>query len=265
MHFDRDRKVKYICTFHGAGDSKVGFDRRFSEYDLLLVSGEELVHRLKSTGLLHDRNKANVIGYMKLELPYESHFKLPFKNINPVVLYNPHHEKSLSSWWLDGEGVLQWFKDNPNYNLIFAPHIKVFNGIFPGVLEKYKGFENIFIDVNSDHLFDATYTRMADVYLGDLSSQVYEFLYFKESPCIFINSHKVEGWQSNLEYQMWQLGEVVNDLSELPVAVSNCFAVHSSFNDRQANIKKLKFSIDPGTSASLRGALAISDFLKVKS
>ncbi len=102
------------------------------------------------------------------------------------------------------------------------------------------------------------YTISANVYIGDVSSQVYEFLY-KKRPCIFLNNHKIE-WRNNADYTMWHLGEVVNDIEELPKYISNCESSHELYKDRQNVIFKEKFQYDETPSYS-RSAKIIRDFL----
>jgi hypothetical protein len=43
-----------------------------------------------------------------------------------VVLYNPHFHTSLGSWPKWGKQVLEFFAADDRYNLIFAPHIRLF-------------------------------------------------------------------------------------------------------------------------------------------
>ena len=51
----------------------------------------------------------------------------------------------------------------------------------------------VIVDLDSHRLNDMTYTNAADIYLGDVSSQVYEFS-TQPRPCVFINAHGV-AWQ----------------------------------------------------------------------
>ena len=260
MELDLDRKIKYICTFHGAGDGEVGFDSRFSAYDLLLTAGEDIYSRLISEKIVHRFNEAAIIGYPKLE------------NIKPITekcftdgkvtyLYNPHYEPHLTSWPFWGENVLEWFSKNKTFNLIFAPHVKLFNGTFPSHLEKYLECSNIYIDVSSERMMDATYTSQADVYIGDVSSQVYEFLYFGLKPVIFLNAQGVTGWQEDPNYKMWKMGGVVNSIDTLGILIETCMSTHEiCYHAVQEIILKNKFS-RTAISAEKRGVAAISDYI----
>ena len=242
MELDIERKIKYICTFHGAGDGEVGFDSRFSAYDLLLTAGEDIYSRLVSEKIVHRFNEAAIIGYPKLE-NIKSITEKCFINGEITYLYNPHYEPHLTSWPLWGEGILKWFSNNKKVNLIFAPHVKLFNGTLPSQFEKYLECSNIYIDVNSERMMDATYTSQADVYIGDVSSQVYESLYFGLKPVIFLNAQGVTGWQGDPNYKMWKMGEVVNSLSDFGHAVESCVSSHQlDYKAVQEKILKNKFS-----------------------
>jgi hypothetical protein len=138
----------------------------------------------------------------------------------PTVLYNPHPSPHLSSWYKHGRQVLEHFLNDDRYNLIFAPHVMLFHRPFvltidklridrPGIIEqRYLDAPNIHIDLGSRASTDMTYTRAADLYLGDVSSQIYEFLH-TQRPCLFINSHGVEH-RGNPNYAHWQSGEVID-------------------------------------------------------
>lgn len=209
MKLDVKRNIKYVCTFHGAGDGEVGFDKRFSDYDLLLVSGVDIQSRLEGAGIKHEGNEVHVVGYPKLDMiKSRLPISIGFTNNAPTVLYNPHYASHLSSWFLDGKSVLKWFSVHPEFNLIFAPHVKLFDGVLPEDLKEYLVFNNIVIDCGSERSTDATYTQVADIYLGDVSSQVYEALYFSCKPLIFLNTHGVD-WFDDKNYKMWRLGCVL--------------------------------------------------------
>lgn len=256
---DKSRRIKYVCTFHGAGDGDIGFDNSFSNYDLLLSSGVDVDERLRLEGVVHEGNASEIIGYPKYDLVSTVNASL-FNNDNVVFVYNPHYAKDLTSWNVFGRDLLSFFSRNPQYNLVFAPHIKVFDGQIPSGLNKYQQYTNIIIDVNSNRLMDATYTRSADVYIGDVSSQVYEFLYFDLKPVVFLNAFNKKTWEGNPSLQMWKMGVVVNGISGLSKAIVDARKSHFDFVDIQRGLIERKFSrtdVCPG----MRGALAIVRFM----
>ncbi len=256
---DINRKIKYVCTFHGAGDGDIGFDIAFANYDLLLTSGTDVDERLRSEGVVHDKNVSAIIGYPKYDLVSTACNTL-FDNDNAVFFYNPHYVKSLTSWKVFGQGVLSFFVNNPQYNLVLAPHIKMFDGHKPSELNRYQKYPNIIVDVNSNKLMDATYTKEADVYIGDVSSQVYEFLYFALKPTIFLNAFNKGSWASNPSLQMWKTGVVVNEVGLLSEAIVSAKQSHISFVEVQRDLIERKFS-NTNVSPGLRGAQAIVRFM----
>jgi hypothetical protein len=80
----------------------------------------------------------------------------------PIVLYNPHFHPTLGSWPRWGVKVLEQFAADDRFNLIFAPHIKLFDGAGPAMLEALAPFRDhprIHIDLGGPAAIDMTYTR----------------------------------------------------------------------------------------------------------
>jgi CDP-glycerol glycerophosphotransferase (TagB/SpsB family) len=152
-----------------------------------------------------------------------------------VVVYNPHFDQTVSSWRPMGLQVLDFFLENTDYNLIFAPHVVLFKHSArhrASLPAKYLGVPNIPIDKGSAASADMTYMLAADIYLGDVSSQVYEFL-LEPRPCIFLNGHHVS-WQNDPHYFHWRLGQVVADVeTELRPALDRAVSLQEQFLPRQ--------------------------------
>jgi CDP-glycerol glycerophosphotransferase (TagB/SpsB family) len=154
----------------------------------------------------------------------------------PVVLYNPHPSPHLSSWYKHGRAVLDFFVGNDDYQLIFAPHVMLFERRFvisidkfrvdsPGKLDpRYLRSPNIHIDLGSRASTDMSYTMAADIYLGDVSSQVYEFLY-RPRPCLFMNSHGIP-WQGDRNFEHWTAGPVIDSASQLGSGLRQAIDTH---------------------------------------
>lgn len=219
--FDR---VKFIRIDHGAGDRAIGYQPSFAGNDLVIVAGEKQRRRFLALGLLRPDQVA-VAGYPKFDTVDFTRRKV-FANSKPVVLYNPHTEAHLSSWYDMGRAVLEFFARSRDYNLIFAPHVMLFRRrlqISPqfraarwraDIPRMYSGCPNILIDTGSRASLDMTYTLAADIYLGDVSSQVYEFLAGGPRPCVFLNVHGAR-WQGNPDYAFWTFGPVVERVADL--------------------------------------------------
>ncbi len=228
------------------------------------MPGKKYVDRFRELGYLVD-GKYLVSGYPKFEVVkgLKRKKKRFFKNDNPVLVYNPHFDQSISSWGPMGLKVLDFFAENQDFNLIFAPHVVLFlrykrhNAYLP---QKYFKLPNILIDKGSTASTDMTYILAADIYLGDVSSQIYEFLY-KPRPCIFLNGHQVD-WKSNPYYVFWKLGQVIDDVDNgLRPAIEQAFTRHAEFLPKQRKAFDYTFHTDPEKTAAQRGADIIANFL----
>lgn len=252
---------------HGAGDRQGGFDHKSGAFDLTLLPGQKYVDRLKELGMLTHERYA-VIGWPKFEVISKLKQELPrfFDNDRPVVVYNPHFDQTVSSWRTSGLEVLDFFLHNKEYNLIFAPHVVLFKRSKrhkSSLPKRYYAVPNIHIDTGSSASGDMTYMLAADIYLGDVSSQVYEFL-VKPRPCVFVNGHTID-WQDNPFYLHWRLGQVVKNVKpELGVALDQAFKTHPHYLPHQQDLFRYTYYSDLQTTAAERGADAIAAFLKAR-
>lgn len=254
-----------IHTRHGAGDRPGSFDDRAKHFDFTLLPGQKYVDRLKELGFLEE-GKYAVVGWPKFEVVKKLHPSPPkiFENDRVTVVYNPHFDQNLASWRPWGEKVLDFFIKHPEYNLIFAPHVVLFKRRFRHgarkIAKRFYQAPNLVIDLGSMASVDMTYILAADIYLGDVSSQVYEFIW-KPRPCIFLNAHKVS-WRGNPYYFHWHLGQVVNHLeSELAPALARAFKIQGEFVPKQIEAFNYTFYQEKGSTAAERGAKAIAQFL----
>ena len=258
--------LKIIHTRHGAGDRAIGFNKASAGFDHVLVSGSKIRERLiRDAGVSPD--KMSQVGYPKFDLLPEVPQKLPFQdNGKPTVLYNPHPSPHLSSWFDHGRQVLEHFLKDDRYNLIFAPHVMLFHRSFvvtidklridrPGRIEqRFYDVPNIHIDLGSSASTDMTYTAAADIYLGDVSSQIYEFLHTPK-PCLFIDSHGTD-WRGDANYAHWQSGEVIADASDLGAALDRAVRGHDRYRPIQRELFQRSFELTAERSAD-RAARAI--------
>jgi hypothetical protein len=262
--------LKIIHTRHGAGDRAIGFNKESASFDHVLCSGRKVRERLiKDSGL--NAGQLSTIGYPKFDLVPETAPILPFANPdNLTVLYNPHPSPHLSSWYKHGRQVLEFFADNPQYNLIFAPHVMLFHRPFVVTIDKLRvdragrlprralEAQNIHIDLGSSACTDMTYTAAADVYLGDVSSQIYEFLY-NPRPCVFLDSHNIQ-WVGDPNYAHWQAGDVIDCPSLLDVALEEAHARHRHYSHIQREMFDQSFALTSEPSGK-RAARAIMNVL----
>ncbi len=255
--------TRLIWTRHGAGDRAIGFAKDVNRFDYVLLAGRKIEERLLSAGLIRPGDYTSGI-YAKFDwLQARGAHRRWFDNDRPTVLYNPHFEPGLSSWPVHGMDVLDFFAASDRYNLIFAPHVRLFD---PPTPDKYRPFEryakvpHLRIDLGSVHGIDMSYVDAVDLYLGDVSSQVAEFV-ARPRPCVFLNSHGVE-WRDNQDYAFWTLGPVVDSPEALPEALEAVLGRPEVYRAAQARYVADTFGIEPGTVSAARGADAIVDFLK---
>lgn len=266
------RNVRFIHTRHGAGDRAIGFDKESGKFDLVLLSGKKIRDRLLAAGQL--RNGQYVItGYPKfsaVQAMEKTAIKL-FDNDRPTVLYNPHCSTKLSSWYRFGQDILEYFYQSNKYNLIFSPHVMLFEKHLqanlhswhirlPGSIKsKHLHCKHIHIDTGSRRSTDMSYTLAADLYLGDVSSQVYEFL-VRPRPCVFANPG-VEGWEHDPNYLSWQFGPVFNRIEQLDRALDEGFNTHPKYRPIQSQNFSYTFDHHDG-NAALRSVRAIVGYLQ---
>ena len=258
--------LKIIHTRHGAGDRAIGFNKASALFDHILVSGPKIRTRLIEEAGVSPAN-LSIVGYPKFDLLPERPRTLPFQeNGRPTVLYNPHVSPHLSSWYKQGRAVLDYFRDSTRYNLIFAPHVMLFHRPFALTIDKlrvdkpgklcpsYEAAPNIHIDLGSHACTDMTYTSAADIYLGDVSSQVYEFLQ-RQRPCLFLNSHGVP-YAGDANYAHWETGPVIENVADLDDALDVAVASHVNYQPAQKRLFDASFDLTDEPSA-VRAARAI--------
>ena len=251
-----------VYTQHGAGDRGGPFEPRLKTFDLVMAAGPKQRDRMIDEGWVTPRTCA-MVGYPKFDiidaLPASP---LPvFPQARPVVLYNPHFHPTLGSWSRWGPQVLAQFAADDRYNLIFAPHIRLFEGADPTTIEALAPFVDhprIHIDLGGPAAIDMTYTRAADIYLGDVSSQVYEFLRTPK-PCLFLNAANV-AWEGDESFHHWRYGPVLDHVDHLVDAVASAQRTQGDYIEIQKCGFAESFDLRE-TPSSVRAAQAIVERL----
>jgi len=251
-----------VYTQHGAGDRGGPFEPRLRTFDLVMAAGPKQRDRMIDEGWVAP-DACAMVGYPKFDiidaLPSSP---LPvFDQVRPVVLYNPHFHPTLGSWTRWGREILEQFAADKRYNLIFAPHIRLFEGAAPRTIEALAPFVDhprIHLDLGGPAAIDMTYTRAADIYLGDVSSQVYEFLRTPK-PCLFLNAQGV-AWQGDESFHHWRYGPVLDEAEGIVDAVAAAQASHGAYVEVQRQGFAESFDLTD-TPSSQRAAQAIADRL----
>ena len=248
----RGFRSRIIHLKHGAGDREGGYNPKHAHFDLTLVNGPKDKERLIDRGLATSEN-CIVVGYGKFELVRPEPVAL-FPNDRPIALYNLHFDRQVGSWIRHGAEVVAAMETIPDWNFVVAPHVKVRVG--PRVRSSAT---NILIDRGSTRSIDMTYALAADVYIGDASSQVYEFIRTPR-PCIFLNLDRID-WRSNPAYAHRKLGQVIERPDELAPALASAASLQPRFETLQKAMSAA--SIDESEiPASERQARAILQFAR---
>ncbi|WP_192878826.1 hypothetical protein [Sphingopyxis lindanitolerans] len=262
------KSLKLVHTRHGAGDRAIGFDKASGKFDLVLLSGEKIRDRLAQADLLKADGHA-IVGYPKFDIAAPAHPRL-FAKDRPTVLYNPHPSPALSSWYRMGPAILDWFARSDQYNLIFAPHVMLFRkrvtaslspfalGWNLGPRADHYEHDHMLIDTGSAASLDMTYTDAADIYLGDASSQVYEFIR-RPRPCFFLNPRGL-AWQGDPDFAHWRAGTVLDSMDEFDAAFAEPPGLTPAMRERQEDIFRYSFDLQERPSSE-RAAEAILAFM----
>lgn len=262
----------FVYVPHGSGDRNVAVHPALKEFDLSLVSGQKVQDQLVEAGVA-TADRVRIIGYAKFDILKGRTPERFFDNDRPTFLYNPHFDPFMSSWFEQGPDILELFYQNADrFNLIFAPHVMLFykkvhispeykvTKVRPEIAAKYMSASNIRIDTDSERLFDMSYTLSADAYIGDVSSQVYEFLYNPRA-CIFIDVHSGHSSGDGPAYDFWNNGPVVRSAVELAPLLGQYEAVAARYHDAQE--KRMAYTADRSDPrpASERGAAALAAYV----
>jgi len=210
------RDIFVIFTNHGTGDGKYTFNNDLSNYDCTFITSRKMYEQYKNFGILKTLKTYLIVDYCKFDyLFYNQNKDLKiFNNELPIVLYNPHYNKKISSFYKDGENIVNKIIKSDKYNLILSPHPLVNSWHFIDRIKmKFPKSDNFYKDWSSIHKVNFDYMKIADIYLGDVSSSSYEWLYFNK-PMVFFNSYNIK-WDENPYYKFWHMGYVINNINDL--------------------------------------------------
>lgn len=256
-------KPRFIHLAHGPGGYDRPDDKRLAAFDLLLMPNLPRLTDIVAAGNAHPGHAA-VIGGVKLDLirrmSIETEREPLFSNGRPTIVYNPHHRAGTTSFTEMGEAVLGRFAAGSDYNLIFAPHIRMFDPPrrYRARFRKYEKLDHMRVDLGSTSSIDMSYTLGADIYLGDISSQVLEFI-ARPRPAIFLNPRGL-AWQGDPDFVNWQLGPVVEDMAGLEQALATRDIWQGDYEPLQRQAFAAAFPVTDEPAPTL-GARTIVDFL----
>lgn len=209
-------KTFWIYIPHGIANRQFAFEEHVRDYDLVFLPGERDSEAFLK--LLGGLKKVEVLGYSKFDY-FHYHSIRPrilFKDVKPVILYNPHFEKSLSSFYDQGIELLRVLSCDGRYNVIFMPHPDLTRK-HPRLIDEARAIASVAV-INRPKI-NLEYMATSDIYITDVSSSALEWLYF-DKPTIFFNTKKVD-WRQNPYYASWFCGEVVENLPQMMTAVES--------------------------------------------
>jgi len=264
-----EARTRFVHVPHGAGDRAVTFHAAKAGFDRMLVAGEKTARELVARGVATPEQLC-VVGYPKFDSVARARTRRWFDNDRPVFLYNPHFDPFLSSWYDEGPTLLDWFAHGAGraFNLIFAPHIMLFRKKWhvspeyrtmrrrPDILPTWREAPNILVDTGSERLVDMSYTLSADAYIGDVSSQIYEFL-IRPRPAFFIDRFSQDRRSREGCYPAWEAGDVVTSAGALADLLPAFAERLPMYRGRQESLLADTISHDPARTASERAAAAI--------
>jgi hypothetical protein len=256
------RSTRLIYCFHGAGARGVSYTAKMRAFDFIVAPGEAVRTRLVDEGLAAADNVA-AVGLVKFETCRRLAQDIPplFKNGRPTVLFNPHSQRRLRSWERFARPLIEDAARTGAFNLIVAPHVKLFSRKPRFLWRRWQRMAvpgRVHVDLGSEASQDMRYALAADIYAGDVSSQVYEFL-VEPKPCVFLNAHGAD-WRGNPDYPMWRLGEVADTPEQAIALISRAAEDHPKFVNAQVEERARRIGkLEPG--AAERAAQAITAFL----
>lgn len=268
------RSPLFVRVPHGTGDRSVTFHPDHRKFDLSLVAGPKMAAQLAANGV--DPARIEVTGYSKFEridLAARPRF---FDNDRPTFVYNPHFDPHLSSWYEAGPQLLEWFASEAGqaYNLIFAPHVMLFRKSMhvspeyklakrrPDVPEAALAAPNVLVDVDGPRLFDMSYMLGADAYIGDASSQLYEFL-VRPRAVFLLDPNAALAEQGHETLPFLGMGPTVRSVEALATELPSWTETAASYKSSQEDLIAQTFALSD-TPASTRAAQAIASAIRSK-
>lgn len=233
---------------HGAGDRNVSYHPDYAKFDLVLVAGAKVREAMVAVGVPRDR--VRLVGYPKFDSIAPDPDRRWFPgDLRPTILYNPHFDPHLSSWYSLGPNLLEWAAgpEGRAFTWVFAPHVMLFRKplhvspeyrvarLRPNIPTLAERADNILIDVASPRLFDMSYTASADIYVGDMSSQIYEFLE-RPRPAFFLDTHRGQDTEPEANHLHWRAGPVVQSVDALTAILGDWRTIGAHYRDAQARL-----------------------------
>jgi hypothetical protein len=200
-----------ITLFHEHGTSDKKYEngnpialKKLSKYNYILLSGPKNKFRLEDIGLQLPAEKLIPVGCLRFEETMLSN-KFRQRALQSLKIKDTQKKNILyAPTWKFGEGTFRKFaplfiqKLTPTYNLILRPHYHDRRfGRFLFYVSKMLGIKNLYYSAPESLFNSDTYAAFAasDLLISDISSVIYEYLFFKKPIIIaknnFANRHQM--------------------------------------------------------------------------
>lgn len=249
----------FVMTSHGAGTINARDDPRQRCAALKLVPSKREQESFLIRGFLPER--CVVTGYVKSGFRHQSQARPDFAEPRPIVLYNPHWQEHRSSWWAWGRRVVSDVLASGRYNLIFAPHQRLVEKCpeLRGLCAELATRGDAICDLDSFAAVDGSYPQAADIYLGDTSSQMFEFV-SRPRPAVFLDPF-ARDWHGNPDYEMWRCGPVVTEVEQTLATFEQAVTGHAPYAAIQHELSSEWLGNTDG-SGPIRAAEQVLAFLR---
>ena len=224
-------KTVWIRVPHGIVGPEYGSNACIKNYDLVVLPGKRDETELKER--IGPLDNCVALGYSKFDyFKYHKSAKLElFDKDKPVIMYNPHFKKELSSFYDKGQQLLEALSKTDKYNVIFMPHPDLCRKEPKAVAKAAKVKDVVFINRPKINL---EYMAISDIYITDVSSSAFEWLYF-DKPALFFNTKKID-WEENRYYSSWNFGRVVENIPEIIDAVEESLNRTDQFQEAREKL-----------------------------
>lgn len=250
-------RTRFIFTVHGAGPLNYDRARRLACVHRLMISSALDAPCHVAHGVRPER--IAVTGYAKASFRRPCVRKALFADERPILLYTPHWQRHRSSWPDWGRTIVAQLAAQRDWNVILAPHQRLMET--EGVREALAAVSDlphVHVDTDSFAMVDGSYTAAADLYLGDTSSQILEYL-VKPRPCLLLRPPGLR-WRGAGSGDYWQCGEVVERIEVLGGAIARAAADHARYRDAQTGLVTAALG-DTSAAAPERAAAVILEAL----
>lgn len=246
-------RARYIFTVHGAGPLNYNRDGRLKcAWRLLVPSSLHTADHL-ANGIKADRIVET--GYAKASFSPSLCRSDLFADDRPIIFYSPHWRRYWSSWWDWGADIVEQLVTQTRYNVVLAPHQRLFerDPAAHAILAAAGKAPHVHVDSGSFAMVDGSYTEMAELYIGDVSSQIVEYL-ARPRPCVLLETPNMT-WREGAEDYL-DCGDVVRDAASLWPAIEAASARHPQYESFQAAFAARALG-DTSAAAPVRAAEAI--------